>query len=237
MAHHPVRLRQVALVAADLDASVDALCAAMDVERCFKDPGVGEFGLDNFLMPIGDTFLEVVSPMREGTTAGRYIERRGGDGGYMAIFQLDDLEAARRRVADAGIRVVWQHDSPAMSGTHLHPADVAGAIVSLDHAQPVDDWKWAGPQWRQHVRTDKVLEICGLEIQTERPGELAETWARVLGVACEAHTVVVNPDQTIRFVAPDDGRPEGIRGFDVKASKPEFVGTEIEVVGVRIRFC
>lgn len=236
MAHHPVRLRQVALVASDLEGSVSSLCEALGVETCFKDPGVGEFGLDNYLMPIGDTFLEVVSPTRDGTTAGRYIERRGGDGGYMAIFQLDDLGAARSRVADMGIRVVWQHDAPDMSGTHLHPADVAGAIVSLDHAEPVSEWKWAGPDWRDHVKADTAGEICGLDVQTDRPAELAEVWAGVLGVERDDSVVIVNPDQVIRFVAPDDGRPEGIRGFDVTAADPSRAGTEVEVVGVRVRF-
>ena len=63
----------------------------------FHDPGVGQFGLTNAVFAVGDTFVEVVAPARPGTTAGRYLERRGGDGGYMAIFQVRDLAAARRR--------------------------------------------------------------------------------------------------------------------------------------------
>ena len=35
-----------------------------------------------------------------------------------------------------GVRVVWQLDLPDISGTHLHPADTRGAIVSLDRADP-----------------------------------------------------------------------------------------------------
>ena len=42
-----------------------------DVEVAFRDPGVAAFGLQNAVMPIGRTFLEVVSPVQEGTTAGR----------------------------------------------------------------------------------------------------------------------------------------------------------------------
>ena len=34
-------------------------------------------------MPVGDTFLEVVSPIDPKATAERYLARRGGDGGYM----------------------------------------------------------------------------------------------------------------------------------------------------------
>ncbi len=236
MVGQSLRLRQVALVASDLEGSVSSLCEAMSVEKCFRDPGVGQFGLDNALMAIGDTFLEVVSPIREGTTAGRYLERRAGDGGYMAIFQLADLAAARQRVKDAGLRVVWTHDSPAMSGTHLHPADVPGAIVSLDHAEPETDWLWAGPNWRDHVRTDAVDLICGLDVQTDRPEALAAVWAQVLGVPQQGTEVVLNEDQVVRFVPADDGRTEGIRGFDVRATDRSLAGNEIETVGVHIRF-
>ena len=44
--------------------------------------GSAEFGLENTLMPVGRNFLEVVAPIQEGTAAGRYLDRRGGNGGY-----------------------------------------------------------------------------------------------------------------------------------------------------------
>src|SRR3954464_2439099 len=96
------RLRQVALVARDMAAAEQELTGALGVEVAYRDPGVGEFGLENVLFTLGDTSLEVVSPIREGTTAGRYLSRRGGDGGYMVILQTDDLDAARARVAAPG---------------------------------------------------------------------------------------------------------------------------------------
>jgi len=65
---------------------------------------VGQFGLTNAVFAVGDTFVEVVAPARPDTTAGRYLERRGGDGRYMAIFQVPDLAAARRRLASLGVR-------------------------------------------------------------------------------------------------------------------------------------
>ena len=117
----------------------------------FHDPEVGRFGLTNAVFAVGDTFVEVVAPAPPDTTAGRYLKRRGGDGGYMAIFQVRDLAAARRRVAGLGVRVVWTADLPDIAATHLHPADVPGAIVSLDWAAPEQSWRWAGPSWTGRV--------------------------------------------------------------------------------------
>jgi len=51
-------------------------------------------------------------PFQQGTSAGRYIERRKGDGGYMVIIQVDDAQAERKRVTDLGIRAVAQKDLP-----------------------------------------------------------------------------------------------------------------------------
>ena len=105
-----IRLRQVALVARELEPVVDALCRTFDLTVCFHDPGVGEFGLHNALMVVGDQFIEVVAPTRPGTTAGRLLDKRGGDGGYMAIFEVDDLDAREARLTAAGVRVVWRAD-------------------------------------------------------------------------------------------------------------------------------
>ena len=58
-----MRLRQIALVGADLDAAEADIRAILGLDYAYDDPGVGKFGLKNaVLVPIGDTFLEVVSP-------------------------------------------------------------------------------------------------------------------------------------------------------------------------------
>ena len=71
-----LRMRQICLVAEDLDLIEGRLRGVFDLDVCFRDPGVGRFGLHNFLMPVGNSFLEVVSPMRPGTAGGRYLQRR-----------------------------------------------------------------------------------------------------------------------------------------------------------------
>ena len=61
-----VRLRQIALVARDLDAVVGELHDAFGLEVAFRDPSVAAFGLHNAVLPIGNQFIEVVSPTRDG---------------------------------------------------------------------------------------------------------------------------------------------------------------------------
>jgi len=208
------RLRQVALVAADCDTTATRLQDAFGWSEPFHDPGVGRFGLTNAVFAAGDTFVEVVTPAQAGTTAGRYLERRGGDSGYMAIFQMPDLAAARRRVAAAGIRVVWTADLADIAGTHLHPRDVPGAIVSLDWADPPESWRWAGPEWTGRAPAHPQAGLRGLTIEVTDPAVAAARWAEVLGLTVTPHhdTAVIeltHARQDLRFV-PATGRGEGI---------------------------
>ncbi len=176
-----VRLRQAVLVAGELEPVATVLRSALGLGEPFRDRGVGEFGLVNTVFALGDCFLEVVCPKREGTAAGRYLTRHGGDGGYMAIFDLEDLEGARSRALGAGVRVVWQLDLPDISGTHLHPADMRGAIVSLDRSSPYGSWRWGGPQWTGRVGTGAPGHLAGVTIAVAEPAAVAARWGEVLG--------------------------------------------------------
>ena len=177
-----VRLRQAVLVARELGPVSEQLRSELGLGQPFADPGVGAFGLHNAVYAIGDTFLEVVSPTEPDTTAGRYLERRG-DGGYMVIFQLADLDAARERAAALGVRVVWQLDLDDISGTHLHPADTRGAIVSLDRADPPGSWRWGGPDWTEREGTGAPGCLRGVTIAVNDPAATAARWGELLGVA------------------------------------------------------
>jgi Glyoxalase-like domain len=230
------RLRQVAVVAHDCGAVAGELRRAYGWPRPFHDPGVAEFGLTNAVFAVGDTFVEVVAPVRPGTTAGRYLERRGGDGGYMAIFQVPDLAAARRRLAGLGVRVVWTADLPDMAGTHLHPGDVPGAIVSLDCARPAQSWRWAGPSWTGQAPEHAPGGVTGLTVEVKDPSAAAQRWAAVLGISAAAASTggaavveLANAGQRLRFVPARAGHGEGITAVTI-AGLPG--GGPLEIGGV-----
>lgn len=209
-----MRLRQVVVAARDLEKAVADLTAVLGIEVAYRDPLVATFGLVNAVMPIGDAFLEVVSPTTADAPARRFLDRRGGDGGYMVILQSDDLDADRRRVAALGVRIVWQGDLPDIRGTHLHPSDVGGAILSLDDATPPASWHWAGPAWERHVRTEVVRDVVGVELEAPDPAALAARWAEVLGRRIGAGDTIALDGATLAFVR---GATTGIRGYALAA--------------------
>jgi len=229
------RLRQVALVAADCMETASELEQAFGWADPFHDPGVARFGLTNAVFAVGDTFVEVVAPVQPDTAAGRYLASRGGDSGYMAIFQMPDLAQARRRVAAAGIRVVWASDLGDIAGTHLHPKDVPGAIVSLDWADPPESWRWAGPCWTGQAPPHGGGGVSGLTLEVHDPGSAAARWAEVLGLDViyddDMPTIpLVAAAQDLRFVPVGSGRGEGITEVRLVT---EHRRPAVQIAGVR----
>ena len=214
-----LRLRQAVLAARDLDAVAGELSDRLGLSAPFADPGVGHFGLRNAVFCLGDTFLEVVSPVQPDTAAGRLIERRGGDSGYMTMFQLDDLAAARQRAQNLGVREVFEVALDDMAEVHLHPADMRGAIVSLSEPTPPDAWRWGGPDWQAR---SAPVEIFGATIAVADPEAVAARWQTILGAPLESIGIEIARDDEER------GLVEIVIGGDF--------GVPFEVGSVRFSF-
>ena len=228
-----LRLRQAVLVAADLEGAAARLREQLGLGEPFRDPGVRQFGLANVVFAIGDCFLEIVSPVEEGTAAGRQLERAGGDGGYMVLFDIEDLEGARRRAVELGVRTVWRIDLPDISGTHLHPGDMRGTIVSLDRSQPYGTWRWGGPEWTGRTGTGPPGRLTGITVAVEDPAAAAARWGEVLGVAVQdggAPWLALDGAE-VRFARREADGAEGI--VEIAVAVPESVrgGAEELTVG------
>jgi hypothetical protein len=85
---YEVRLRQVALVAAELAPAAEALQEALGLGDPFHDPGVAEFGLDNAVFAVGDSFLEIVRASAEGITEVAITLPGGGRSGEVCGVTL-----------------------------------------------------------------------------------------------------------------------------------------------------
>ena len=236
-----IHLRQIALVAAKLAPAVDDLSAIFGIEPCYIDPGVGQWGLENTLLPVGRKFLEVVAPVKDGTAAGRYIERRQGDGGYMVICQTESREsqlAYRERAASAGVRVAYEGEHDGFSIMQLHPRDLEAAFFEIDWDVESDfEGRWGpagGKDWVKHIRTERVSDFAGVELQCTDPAAVAEKWASVGDVPLETvdgQPVVRLRNASLRFVAASDGRGPGLGGVDLVVNDREAILREAKTRG------
>jgi hypothetical protein len=213
-------IRQIVLAARDLNTTVAQLQSVLGVPVCYHDPEVGKFGLENALMTIGHKpgvqFLEVVSPVKDNTAAGRHLDRHG-DSGYMLILQTDDLARDRARVDKLGVRIVWEAKHPDVSAMHLHPKDIGAAIVSIDQPIPPESWRWAGPDWQRHVNKTGAQQVISTTIASQDPVAMAQRYATVLGTSAPVAAVSARhidiQEGALNFVA---AKSDVISGFGIK---------------------
>jgi len=81
----------------------------------------------------GDGYFELLEPVEDGTTIGRYLENEGG-GIHHVAFATDDIESALETAREAGVTLIdeeprdgaWGHDV-----AFLHPKDTGGALIEF----------------------------------------------------------------------------------------------------------
>ncbi len=220
-----IQLRQICLVAEKLAPVIDDLTGILGINTCYVDPGVAHFGLENTLMPVGRNFLEVVAPIQENTAGGRYLARRGGDGGYMVITQADTLanqQAVRQRALDTGVRIAHESERDGWHLCQLHPADMIAAFLEIEYDRHEDlEGHWmpvGGSGWEDKVKQDVTRDYLGVELQSDDPVSLAERWSTVAGLPVERDGEVLSMalnNANIRFVTATDGRGPGLGGLDI----------------------
>lgn len=233
-------LLQITSIVADLAAAERAFERELGLRVAFRDPSVARWGLENVVLPMGDTFIEILAPTRPDTPGGRHLARQG-DGGYMVILATRALAAHRTRVASLGVRIVLDEqtrDAPGgqrWAGIHLHPADTGGLMISFDEPDPPDSWIGAGPRWREFVANDVVTGLVGIELRSPESERLARRWAQVLGRGRAADGRIVLDRGEIGFRGLEAGeRGEGLAAVRLAASDPARRGESMTLAGIRI---
>lgn len=217
-----MKLRQLVFVCKDLESNAKELCETLGIDIAYRDPGVGKWGLANVVCPTGHDFLEIVSPTQEGTSAGRYIQRRRGDGGYMVILQVPDAIKERERITALGVRAVEKKDMAEYKYTHFHPSDTAGVLLSIDQtvAPAGTDaklwWPPASKDWLPHSKSNVTNGLGGVEIQAADPDATAALWSKILNRPVEGDIIRLDDDGEIRFVPIADDRGPGVSAYDIK---------------------
>jgi hypothetical protein len=196
----PTRLRQIALVTSDLEPTLKKLTTAFNAPIVERDPGVNKFGLHNGIIQLGDCFLEVVAPLPSidplKTPGGRYISKYG-DGGYMLLMQVDQLNQVENKLKhlqiiytegrdQVGHTKINRKHTPghpihvtkgsdiSITGSHYHPRDM-GCIIEATESTPPSEWFWAGSSthWTSFTKEGCFAKVV---IACNEPSKVCNTW-------------------------------------------------------------
>lgn len=235
-----LRLRQICLVAADLAGEAARIESRLGLAECHRDPNVGKYGLENVLFPVGSSFIEIVSPTRPGTAAGRFLERHSGRYGYMVIMDCDDPEQRRRHAESLGVRVanVIRHGD--YFGVQLHPKDTGAAMIEFNStaggADLMGPYAPAGPHWQRAVRGDVARRLLAVEIECPDARAFAAKWGKILKRPVQelngGNCRISLDAGAIQFL-PGTGPEAVFAGVELEAAASG--GAELSVCGLRFR--
>ena len=203
-----MRLRQICLVAPQLEPVISDIAGIMGLNECYRDGNVAKYGLVNALLPVDTILLEVVAPFQPGTAAGRFIDKYNGRGGYMAIFCCDDPDAYGKRANEMGVRTANVITHAPYHGVQLHPRDCRAAFIEFNHTEGSDDvlgtYPPAGPNWQKSIAKDVTLALTDVEMESPEPKVLAAHWGKIIGVAVSTNASgapeLKLPNASFRFV-------------------------------------
>lgn len=131
------RLNHVAIVVPDLEAASrvyrDQLGAAVSGPVDLPDHGV-----TTVFVELPNTKIELLHPLGENSPIASFLERQSSGGMHHLCYEVDDIEAAAKRLADHGARILG--DGRPKTGAHgkpvlfLHPGDFCGTLIELEEA-------------------------------------------------------------------------------------------------------
>jgi methylmalonyl-CoA/ethylmalonyl-CoA epimerase len=126
------RIEHIAIAVSDLD---DALLHYRDVWGLEPDhrERVEDQGVEEAMLPLGGSYLQLLGSTGPDTTVGKFLERRG-EGLHHVAYEVDDLEATLARLKEKGVQLIDQEPRPGGRGhmvAFVHPKGNRGLLVEL----------------------------------------------------------------------------------------------------------
>jgi methylmalonyl-CoA/ethylmalonyl-CoA epimerase len=129
------RLNHVAIATAELEKSAavyrDLLGAKVSDPHALPDHGVTVVFVE-----LPNTKIELLQPLGEKSPIAAYLEKNPNGGMHHVCYEVENIVAARDKLAAAGARVLGD----IKTGAHgkkvvfLHPKDFVGTLVELEEA-------------------------------------------------------------------------------------------------------
>lgn len=131
------RIDHTAAAVRDLDAAIDRYTRLYGVQYVERYD-VPDQGVKVAFLTLGDTRLELITPLHDTSGVARFIEKRG-EGLHHIGVQVDNLEDELARLGREGAELI---DHEPRRGPHgpvafVHPRSTGGVLVELvQHDEP-----------------------------------------------------------------------------------------------------
>jgi methylmalonyl-CoA/ethylmalonyl-CoA epimerase len=137
-----------------------------------KDEVIEDQGVRGVLLTAGDTEIELLEPVREGTGVARFLEK--GEGIHHVCFESDDVAAELLAAKARGLRLIDERPRAGLAGMigFIHPAATRGVLVEF--ATP--------PAGQAHHNSGGMIKnFDHLVVAVKNLDEAASTWNKNFG--------------------------------------------------------
>ena len=126
------KIEHIALAVADLDKAVAHYRDVWDLEVSHRER-VEDQGVEEAMLPLGESHLQLLAATGPDTTVGKFVERRG-EGLHHIAYEVDDLEEALEQLKARGVPLI--DEKPRVGGrghmvAFVHPKGNHGLLVEL----------------------------------------------------------------------------------------------------------
>lgn len=126
------RIDHVGIAVPDLDEAIRFYSDAFGVEVVHEEVNE-EQGVREAMLAVGDSFIQLLAPLRDDSPIGRFLDRQG-PGIQQVAYTVDDIEVAAERLRAAGVRMLYDVPKTGTAGSRVnfaHPKDCGGVLVEL----------------------------------------------------------------------------------------------------------
>lgn len=128
----PYNIDHVAIAVHDLEATLADLKNHYGAEPVSREV-VKSQGVEEAMIPIGGSNLQVLQPLTPESPVGRFLSKRG-EGLHHVAFAVPDIDAALEHLENMGARLVDREPRIGGGGHRIafvHPSAFAGTLVEL----------------------------------------------------------------------------------------------------------
>ncbi len=227
----PHVIRHYVLASPDIDAVSAKLQAFLQIPQGDRHDMGTILGFKNEMMMVGQTMLEMVQPTKPDHRLHKWFKERGGEGGYMIVFQTFDADAFRERAAAEKLRLTRDMLFRGQDMIQFDPKRFGTHLETYKYTLP-NGW-WGDPVGRKYGKSKVASEIVAAEVAVgDPPAEIAAQVGRLFQSQVK-DTSVTLVDKTIRFVPAKDTK--GLIGLDLKAIDKASAGKSEKICGVDFR--
>jgi len=217
------RLRQVAFLVKDLEDGKDLYRRYLGMETCHSED-LSRYGLRNAVLPAGNgTFIELLQPANGGSSAARYLERRG-EAPYMLVFETREYDRLIPHLKSLGVRLSEDPSENDYRHAFIHPSSANGAFLEIiEVTGGGNPWPAAGPDWQSLERRPLTKQLRQMAVLVQDLDQALARWEEMFGITATKRFQVSFTDLEIA-VLPLNGKDTFIElaqptGSDVPSAR------------------